>query len=197
MTRTLMLLCLLALAGCAAKGTSVVLIEDPDGNVGKVTVSTKAGEQTLSKARQSTKAAKPSKAPGPVRVLEQAEIDGAFGRVLMALPEPAETFVLYFETGTSDLTPESSPVPEQVLASIVRRRSTDVRVHGHSDRVGTPETNQRLSLMRAEAMRAILVDMGVAENIIRTSSHGEGNPLVPTADEVPEPRNRRVEVLVR
>lgn len=197
MTRAIMLLFLLALAGCAAKGTNVVLIEDPDGNVGQVTVSTPSGEQTLSKARQSTKAATSSKAPDSVRVVDQAEIDDTYGRVLMALPEPVETFVLYFETGTSNLTPESSPVPEQVLATIVRRHSTDVRVHGHSDRVGTPEINQRLSLARAETMRAILVNMGVAENIIRTSSHGEGNPLVQTADEVSEPRNRRVEVLVR
>lgn len=197
MTRTLMLLLLLALAGCAAKGTNVVLIEDPDGNVGRVTVSTPAGEQTLSKARQSTKATTSSKAPDAVRVVDQSEIDDTYGRVLKALPEPVETFILYFEAGTSNLTPESSPVPKQVLASIARHRSTDVRVYGHSDRVGTPEINQRLSMARAEAMRAILVDMGVAENIIRTSSHGEGSPLVPTADEVPEPRNRRVEILVR
>lgn len=197
MTRTLMLLFLIALAGCAAKGTNVVLIADPDGNVGQVTVTTPAGEQTLSEARQSTTVVTSSKAPEPVLVLDQTEIDDTYGRVLMSLPEPVETFVLYFEAGTSNLTPESSPVPEQVIASITRRHSTDVRVYGHSDRVGAPDLNQRLSMTRAEAMRAILVNMGVSEKIIRTSSHGEGNPLVPTADEVPEPRNRRVEVLVR
>ena len=132
-----------------------------------------------------------------MRVADQAEIDTVYGRALKALPEPVETFVLYFRTGTSNLTPESRPVPARILASISRRGSTDVRVYGHSDRVGTPEINQRLSMERAEAMAAILVDMGVAKDIIRTSYHGEGNPLVPTEDEVPEPRNRRVEVLVR
>jgi outer membrane protein OmpA-like peptidoglycan-associated protein len=50
---------------------------------------------------------------------------------------------------------------------------------------------------RAEAMRMILENLGVAKDIIQVSSHGEGNPLVPTEDEVSEPRNRRVEVLVR
>ena len=197
MKKALLILFCLALTGCAAKGTTIVLIEDPDGTVGQVTVSNRAGTQTLDAARQSTTAAAPSKAPEPVRVADQAEIDTVYGRALKALPEPVETFVLYFRTGTSDLTPESRPVPARILASITRRGSTDVRVNGHSDRVGTPEINERLSMERAEAMTAILVDMGVAKDIIRTSYHGEGNPLVPTEDEVPEPRNRRVEVLVR
>lgn len=197
MKKALFLLFCLALTGCAAKGTTVVLIEDPDGTVGQVTVRNHGGAQTLDAVRQSTTAAAPSKAPEPVRVADQDEIDTTYGRALRALPEPVETFILYFRTGTSDLTPESRPVPARILASIARRGSTDVRVYGHSDRVGTSETNQRLSMERAEAMSAILVDMGVAKDIIRTSYHGEGNPLVPTEDEVPEPRNRRVEVLVR
>lgn len=197
MKKALLLLFCLALTSCAAKGTTVVLIEDPDGTVGQVTVSNQVGTQTLDAARQSTTAAAPSTAPSAVRVADQAEIDSVYGRALKALPEPVETFVLYFRTGTSDLTPESRPTPARILASIARRGSTDVRVYGHSDRVGTSETNQRLSMERAEAMSAILVDMGVAKDIIRTSYHGEGNPLVPTEDEVPEPRNRRVEVLVR
>jgi len=197
MKKALLLLFCLALTSCAAKGTTVVLIEDPEGTVGQVTVSNRAGTQTLDAARQSTTAAAPSTAPSAVRVADQAEIDTVYGRALKALPEPVETFILYFRTGTSDLTPESRPVPARILASIARRGSTDVRVYGHSDRVGTSETNERLSMERAEAMSAILVDMGVSKDIIRTSYHGEGNPIVPTEDEVPEPRNRRVEVLVR
>ena len=46
-------------------------------------------------------------------------------------------------------------------------------------------------------MRDILIGLGVGPDIIRIFSHGEGNPLIPTPDDVPEPRNRRVEVLVR
>ncbi|MDY0227790.1 MAG: OmpA family protein [Desulfomicrobium apsheronum] len=194
--RTLILLLLIALAGCAAKNTTIVLIEDPDGSVGSVTVKTPAGEQTLSSARQST-AVQASEAPTPVRVVDQAEIDRTYGDALKILPLPVETFILYFESGTSDLTTESLPLTEKVLVSITHRQSTDVRVYGHSDRVGTSEINYRLSMERAEAMRMILENLGVAKDIIQVSSHGEGNPLVPTEDEVSEPRNRRVEVLVR
>jgi outer membrane protein OmpA-like peptidoglycan-associated protein len=43
----------------------------------------------------------------------------------------------------------------------------------------------------------VLLQEGIAPALLEVTSHGEANPLVPTADEVPEPRNRRVEVMVR
>ena len=52
-------------------------------------------------------------------------------------------------------------------------------------------------LLRAEKVAKALVSIGIPEEAISVSSHGEGNPLVPTEDEVPEPKNRRVEVFVR
>ncbi|MFW6242332.1 MAG: OmpA family protein, partial [Thermodesulfobacteriota bacterium] len=68
---------------------------------------------------------------------------------------------------------------------------------GHSDRQGSEEMNWKLSLERARTVNRILVERGVPETLIETTSHGEGNPRIPTADEVSEPRNRRVEVTVR
>ena len=54
-----------------------------------------------------------------------------------------------------------------------------------------------LSLSRALAVKEMLVRQGVASNTIQTTSHGKENPLIATADNVFEPRNRRVEVVVR
>jgi outer membrane protein OmpA-like peptidoglycan-associated protein len=197
MTRTLLLMLCIAVAGCAAKGTTVVLIEDPDGSVGKVQVSTPAGAQNLSVAGQSTMVSDPSAAPGPLSVLDQATIDRDYGQAFQALPVPAEAFLLYFEYGKSELTSESQPVPTLILDAVARRNSRDVRINGHSDTVGRSEDNARLSLERAQGARVLLVSLGIDPNIIRVFSHGEGNPLIPTPDETPEPRNRRVEVLVR
>lgn len=197
MKRLLFALICLLLAGCAAKGTSVVLLEDPDGTVGKVEVSTPAGGQTLSRAGESTSVKDPSTAPSAVRVLSREDIDRTYGRALNALPEPTETFLLYFLSGTTTLDPESRKVPKEIAQAIARRSSNDVRVNGHSDRVGAREENEQLSLERAAAVRDTLIRLGVAPGIIRIFSHGEGNPLIPTPDDVPEPRNRRVEVLVR
>jgi outer membrane protein OmpA-like peptidoglycan-associated protein len=113
------------------------------------------------------------------------------------MPTPPERFLLYFEFGRTELTLESQPAPAKILESVQLRNSRDVRVNGHSDTVGSREDNARLSLDRAQEARDLLIEKGVDPAIIQVSSHGEGNPLIPTPDETPEPRNRRVEVLVR
>lgn len=192
----LVLACLL-LGGCAAKGTTVVLLEDPDGKVGKVSVTTPAGAQKLDAPRQSTHIEKKESAPSVVTIMEQKAIDRDFGQALSAMPTPPQTFLLYFEQGTTSLTPDSRLQPARILAAIRERVSTDVRVNGHADRVGSNDKNMRLSLERAILVRDYLVGEGVEASIIQAFSHGEGNPLFPTADGVSEPRNRRVEVLVR
>lgn len=52
-------------------------------------------------------------------------------------------------------------------------------------------------MRRAQAVRKLLVDSGIADNIIDVSSHGEENLLIKTADNVANAQNRRVEVVVR
>ena len=68
---------------------------------------------------------------------------------------------------------------------------------GHTDRQGTVEANDALSLRRAQAIADLLVAQGFAPELISARGRGEREPLVPTADEVVEPRNRRAEVIVR
>ncbi len=68
---------------------------------------------------------------------------------------------------------------------------------GHTDRVGTLEANDALSLRRAEAVRALIIERGFEAARVRAVGRGERQPLVATDDEVDEPRNRRVEIVVR
>lgn len=190
-----MVLCCI-LGGCA-KGTTVVLLDDPDCRTGKIKVSSATGEQQLDTAHQSTQVSKTTAAPSKPKIMDQEKIDTTFGPALSALPAQSEQFLLYFEHGTTILTPESKLLPARVLATVQDRRSTDVRVNGHTDRVGANDLNMRLSLDRAHLIRDYLINAGVNPKIIAVFGHGEGNLLVPTEDEVSEPRNRRVEVLVR
>ena len=89
----------------------------------------------------------------------------------------------------------------EVLSKIVRtinnRKSNEVYIMGHTDRVGAEEYNMRLSSMRANFVRDQLVSSGVKSSTLFVSSHGESMPVIKTEDEVAEPLNRRVEVIVR
>jgi outer membrane protein OmpA-like peptidoglycan-associated protein len=105
--------------------------------------------------------------------------------------------VLYFVTGLDELTDESKAELKRLLAEMRRRPQSDVLLIGHTDRVGSEASNDALSLQRAERVKAELLSLGIAESRLRLSGRGEREPIVPTADGVEEPRNRRVEVNVR
>lgn len=68
---------------------------------------------------------------------------------------------------------------------------------GHTDRVGSVQFNDALSLRRAQKIRDDLVQLGVAAEQIQVAGRREREPLVATEDEIAEPRNRRVEISVR
>jgi outer membrane protein OmpA-like peptidoglycan-associated protein len=136
-------------------------------------------------------------APPARSTLSEGEVGGLFAAVLAARPMPPMSFMLYFITGTDEFTPESKRDLDSVFGELKRRPSPEITVIGHTDRVGSDADNDRLSLRRAERVRNDLVKLGVPADGISVAGRGEREPLVPTADNVDEPRNRRVEISVR
>jgi outer membrane protein OmpA-like peptidoglycan-associated protein len=78
-----------------------------------------------------------------------------------------------------------------------RRPAPEIAVIGHTDRVGSVQSNDALSLRRAQRIRDDMGKLGVPVDQIQVAGRGEREPLVATEDEVAEPRNRRVEISVR
>jgi outer membrane protein OmpA-like peptidoglycan-associated protein len=95
------------------------------------------------------------------------------------------------------MTQKSKNLIPEVLKIIKNRKSNEVYVMGHTDLVGTDAYNIQLSSSRANYVRDLLVLSGLKSSSLFVSYYGKARPLVPTNDEVPEPRNRRVEVIVR
>lgn len=193
-----LLLCLGALLGGCAK-ESVVLLADPGGHVGTIVVAPRA-DATQARVIDKEGYAAQVAASGQVseaKKLDPAQIEKIYGKALAAQPEPPVLFLLYFHFGTSQLTSESQELLPGIVEVIQTRKSTDVGVVGHTDTMGAPQVNYRLSLERAKGVARILEDMGADPAIVTVDSHGETDLLVPTKDEVSEPRNRRVEVTVR
>ncbi len=183
------------IAGCAPKHT-VILVPDPDGHVGKASVMTEGGQQQLEKPGDMTRVTTKSEAPSAVKTADSTFISVTFADALVAEPIPPEKFILYFKTGKTELTAESEAVLPNILTSIKKRGAINIAISGHSDTVGSDRINEILSRKRAESIRDLLVQGGVSGDLITVTSHGKGNPLIPTPDGVAEPRNRRVEVTV-
>ena len=118
----------------------------------------------------------------------------------MASPPPPvapvkQLFVVYFNTGQSDLLPDAQATIGQA-AGTFKQGGTAVLVKGHADRVGDQGANLRLSLRRTAAVKAALMQSGVPESAIRSGGLGEENLPIPTADNVPDRLNRSVHITV-
>ncbi|MBA4416679.1 MAG: hypothetical protein C0392_02020 [Syntrophus sp. (in: bacteria)] len=129
--------------------------------------------------------------------MDEKEIKRIFGAALSAQPHLPVRFKLYFKTGSSDFTGESAKDLPLIFAVIDGRKSKDVIVVGHADRVGTQQNNYKLSLKRAQRVKEIFVSRGMDPRVVEIDAHGEDDLLINTLDKVAEQRNRRVEVTVR
>jgi outer membrane protein OmpA-like peptidoglycan-associated protein len=129
--------------------------------------------------------------------MDEASVRSLAGEAMGSLPAAPVRFVLHFEMGSTELVPGDEAVFLEALEAIRSRGAVDVSVVGHSDTLGDNAYNDRLSLKRAVSIASRLEAKGVLPSVLEIASHGKGNPLVPTADQVAEPRNRRVEVTVR
>ena len=181
-------------AGCAAPPTRVVLLPQA-GGTGAVEVSTAAGRQRLEHGYAEADV----QASGAIVLaqLDAQQIKERYGALLAVQPAPAQDFTLYFETGGVDLTAQSQAELKTVLERARARPGGEIVVIGHTDRVGSMESNDALSLQRARAIREKIIADGFDARRISAAGRGEREPAVSTEDEVAEPRNRRTEVIVR
>jgi len=181
------------LAGCASE--RVVLLPSPDGKPSAVVVRDRDGvERVLDQPYAAT-----ARRLGENRVYQAdaEEVQSRYARTLQAQPVRPVSYVLYFEVGSDRLTPESEAEFARVKQEVAARSAPEVMVIGHTDRVGSVSDNDALSLQRAQATRDLLVAEGLPAEKLEVAGRGEREPLVATADEVEEARNRRVEINIR
>lgn len=183
------------LAACGSPREHFSVLPDRDGKTGRMVVTPRQGAPlTLDQGNASATVRGGEAAPAK---LNATEIKEMYKEALDAQPMAPARFMLYFVEGGDVLTPESQRELENVFAEIKKRPAPDLIVVGHTDRVGSVTDNDRLALRRAEKVRAQLIAQGFLAENISASGRGEREPLVATADEVAEARNRRVEILVR
>ena len=195
----------IALAGCAEPpkpkpkpkpqySERVILLPSRDGRPSAIVIKRATGEQELASPYQALELASGKELPAQV---SPAEVAKRYGGVLAVQPARPFSYALFFRTGTAELTAQSKASLNDVREKIKGFPAAQVTVIGHTDRVGTPEANDALSLKRAGAVREMLVQIGIPRDAIEIVGRGEREPLVRTADGKAEERNRRVEIKLR
>jgi outer membrane protein OmpA-like peptidoglycan-associated protein len=111
-------------------------------------------------------------------------------------PAPvAHSYIVFFDFNKSDLTPEAVSIVGQAAKNAGPAKVTEISVTGHTDTVGSDAYNMRLSRRRAEAVAAEFEKDGIPAGEIAIFAKGKRDLLVPTADGVREPQNRRVQIV--
>jgi outer membrane protein OmpA-like peptidoglycan-associated protein len=104
------------------------------------------------------------------------------------IAQPAQ-FTVLFGLQSASLSADAMTTISQVIAAARSGRQSHITVVGHTD---TDEDSERLSVRRANAVEAALVEQGARSSAISTSGVGKDDPAVQTGDHVKEPKNRRV-----
>lgn len=203
---TTLLASLLLLGGCSLTPSapvkpkvSVVLLPQKDAQGQPIATAVEVKTGTQSAVLNQPFALVETTAEGKLtqRTASINEIQARYADLLRVQPPSAESSTLNFLPNKAELTPES----EQQLAELIQRARVraggEIIVVGHTDRTGTLEQNDALSLKRAQAVAARFKAQGFPESLITAVGRGEREPLIPTADEVAEPRNRRAEIIIR
>ncbi len=122
---------------------------------------------------------------------------------------PARTFVritdgqiviigkVQFQTGSTEIDRNSDPLLDQIAQALdANRQVKKIRIEGHTDNVGDPASNQKLSEQRAVSVKKALVKRGVDEDRLDTRGYGEAKPIAPNRSPGGRQKNRRVEFII-
>jgi len=184
------------ITACASPPTDrVVLLPQAGGGPSALELTTPAG-QRLRLDQPYAAAQVQAGALAPVAT-DAAAVQARYGALMSLQPARPRSFILPFEANTTKLSPAAEPVLADVRAALASLPAAELIITGHTDSVGSIESNDRISLARAEAVREILVQAGVDRRLMSVVGRGKRELLVPTADGVAEARNRRVEIKVR
>ncbi|MFM0035760.1 OmpA family protein [Paraburkholderia strydomiana] len=187
---------LTCLAGCSTPPDRIVLLPDPEGKVGAVIVHSAKAEQTIDTAYAGVDVTKNGAIEKTMD--SRSGVQARYGELLAARPPRPMTFTLFFLfDSATELAPESPATVEKLKAVLANWPAPQIVVIGHTDLAGSQEFNDRLSLRRAKSAAAFLIKQGIPAGKIETAGRGKREPLVPTADGVPNRMNRRVVITIQ
>lgn len=176
--------------------TTVILLDNNKTTNG-ITVTTQGGSVDIDTPNTQTVLSSQEAKPAAQSSVAVDMIEQKYAQTFKALPPHPVSLLFYFKSGSVELTPESKVQTQLLIETIKTREPCMVDIIGNTDTIASVESNYNLGLERAKMLKSFLEEQHVQLSEVHIESYGEKNLLVPTADSIDEPRNRRVEVLVR
>ena len=179
-------------------GDNVVLLPDFGGGAGNILVETSAGSAEMSEPFETVEVDKSGKLVSFIG--DKLAIIGRYCGLLDALP-PRSKIYLFYTDDAGVIDQKSAGMLKALLSDLKLRKAPELEVAGYTDSVGSEPANDAESQLRADAFAAVLAQQiaqaGIVSVPMETIGRGERSPFVETDDEVAEPLNRRIEVVLR
>ncbi len=176
---------------------SIIVLSDNQKDHNAIVVKTDAGSVVIDKVGGYVDLTAKDKKPSPVKIMSKKQIEKKFSKVIKSLPPKPVHIYLYFKKGTSELVDSSMQKLPMIYELIRKRAPCDVNIIGHTDTKGSQKENLILSLKRAQSVEKLILSQKPDLNNLKVESYGEHDLVVPTKDEVSEPKNRCVEIFIR
>jgi outer membrane protein OmpA-like peptidoglycan-associated protein/uncharacterized protein YidB (DUF937 family) len=150
-------------------------------------------------------APKPTEMPAPAPVAEAPKDAGAQLDALKAagnvsgddLVKALNMTNIRFATGSAKITPESMDIVKKAAETIkAAAAGTKIEVGGHTDNVGNPASNMKLSDARANSVMATLFGLGVGKGVLSAKGYGDSKPVASNDTVEGKAQNRRMEYSV-
>jgi outer membrane protein OmpA-like peptidoglycan-associated protein len=100
-----------------------------------------------------------------------------------------------FDTGKSDLKADGEATVKEIVALLKGAPGLKISIEGHTDNVGTPASNQKLSEARAKSVMDAVVKSGIAANRVSAKGLGQTAPIADNRSDDGKAKNRRVELV--
>jgi len=101
-----------------------------------------------------------------------------------------------FQTGSAKLTNKGLDIVDKIASVLRKYENVRIRIAGHTDNIGDPSSNLKLSKARVRSVKARLVSRGINADRLKTVGFGETRPIFPNTTEENRKRNRRVEFII-
>jgi outer membrane protein OmpA-like peptidoglycan-associated protein len=177
--------------------TTTVVLVDNGKEHNAIVVETKKGSVIIDKPYHYVQLSALDAPPSSIKSISKDEVKKKFKTVIKSTPLKPISVLLYFKNNSNELTEESKAKLPEILEYIKKRAPCDVTIIGHADTKGSEEYNIKISLKRAEMVKKWILSQDIKINSLNVESYGESDLLVQTPDNVSEPKNRRVELLVK
>jgi outer membrane protein OmpA-like peptidoglycan-associated protein len=103
---------------------------------------------------------------------------------------------IFFDFGSATLLPSSDPELHRLYLTMKENKTMNIEIRGHTDNVGSDESNQQLSENRAKAVYNYLIEKGIEKDRISYKGFGETQPVATNETEAGRSQNRRTEFFI-